>query len=167
MLGKIEGKRRSGQHRMRWSDVIIDSMDISLTKLQEIAKDREAWHVAVVRLQRVEHDWGTEPQQQINSHSLNDPFKEPILEYSHTLRPELPHINLVWWTLFTPSPGDWGGVESRDQTTWIQISAQTVCSQGVTSTLWPPLCPLRRRMNETLQVVGCTGAGVWQRAAPW
>ena len=47
MLGKIEGKRRRGQQRLRWLDGIIDSMDMNLSKLWEIVRDRGAWHVAV------------------------------------------------------------------------------------------------------------------------
>ena len=56
MLGKIEGRRRRGQQKMRWLGGITDSVDMSLNKLLEIVKDRESWHDAVHGSQSIGHD---------------------------------------------------------------------------------------------------------------
>ena len=66
MLGKIEGRRKRGQQRTRWLDGVIDSMDKSLSKLQEIVKDRDAFSTDMLwsmGLQRVKQNLATEQQQ--------------------------------------------------------------------------------------------------------
>ena len=71
MMGKTEGKRKRGQQKMRWLDGITDSIDVSLSKLREIVKDREAWYAAV-------HGAGeSDVTKQLNN-SSNLPWREAI-----------------------------------------------------------------------------------------
>ena len=64
MPGKTEGRRRRRHQRMRWMDGTTDAMDVNLGRLQEIERDGRPGLLQSMGLQRVEHDWGTEQQQQ-------------------------------------------------------------------------------------------------------
>ena len=97
LLGKIEGGRRSGWQRMRWLDGFTDSMDMSLRKLWEILKDREAWHAAVhvvTKSQAQQSDWTTRIAIMICICEL--------ISKSFTLWVSTPHRMLLWNFALTP-----------------------------------------------------------------
>ena len=95
MLGKIEVRRRRGWQRMRWLDSITDIMDMNLSKLQEMVKDREAGMLQSVGLQKVRHDWATEQQQQLHYNFLTGKREKIVLHYRFIVRIKLHRVQCL------------------------------------------------------------------------
>ena len=122
ILGKIEGRRRRGQQRTRWLDGSIDSMDMSLTKLWEIVKDKEAWHAIVHGVSK--------SQTRLNDWTTSSPGLRYSFEGKSLLCPPLP--SKVIKLLFSTSSKTkiWFGTSAQRLSFWNHFNLRAYDGEG-------------------------------------